>query len=208
MIKSKIYSNDLKNPVVNTLNYKSRNLSDGIQFLLWLCPQCSSTDTIFGHRNKIICRHCKSDWNLSGSLKIKPNAKDLADIKDWNEWQKKEIIDLTNKSADDDVLTKSADVRLKIFKKNSKSLFIKKIIYSKYADGDLVLTKNSLKFIPYDKKGEMIFNMKEIRYFVECVNKFVKFYYQDKPYLIEFKNKNSSRYVYFLKELQKSYSEE
>lgn len=51
-------------------------------------------------------------------------------------------------------------------------------------------------------------DLKEVKYFVECVNKFVKFYYQDKPYTVEFKGKNSSRYIYFIKELQKSYSEE
>ena len=205
IIRSKIYNNELKNPEVNAISYKGNDLSNGIQFLLWKCPACNYSDTIYGHKNKIICRNCGSEWNLNCNLKIEPFINNLKDIKDWSDWQKNEIKESVNKSIDENQeLTKSKNVILRIYKKTKKRLFIKKIIYSEYANGDLILTKSFLKFIPYPNKEEMIFEIKDIKYFVECVNKFVKFYYNDLPFIIEFKNKNSSRYIHFLKELQKN----
>ena len=69
--------------------------------------------------------------------------------------------------------------------------------------GDLVLTKNKLLFKTYDEKNNLNFDIHNIKYYVDCINQYLKFNYKDKIYKIVFNNKNISRYIYFLKLLYK-----
>jgi len=203
-IYGKIYNNELKNPEVNEIEYKSNNLAEGIHNLLWKCPVCEFTDSIMGVRNKIICTRCKTEWELSGNMKIHPHTSGLKDLKDWSEWQKhviKNIVSDAKKGLEG--LTQSFGVEVHEFDVIKKGFFRSRILYKKYADGNILLTKENLIFTPVGNEKKIVFPVKEIKFLVECVNKFIKFYYDNKPYLIKFKNMNSSKYIYFIEELNK-----
>ncbi len=198
IIKDHLYNNDIKNPISQNIIFKGKNLAHGIQFLIWKCPDCYSSDTIYGKKNRIICKKCRSYWELNGNMKINPDKEKFIDLKDWNEWQKDEIKkSINNKNLNE--LTKSIGIDFFIFKKYSKGINKRKMIYEKYSDGDLILNKDKLVFVPYNNKEKLYFDIDKIKYLVECSNKFLRFYYEGNINKIEFKNKNSCRYIYFLR---------
>ncbi len=199
-IKKHLYNNDIKNPILQNVKFKGRNLADGIQYLIWKCPKCSSSDTIYGKKNKIICNKCSSSWTLDGNMRITPNEKKLIDLKDWNEWQKIQIKKIIN-SKNTNELTRTSNVDLNIFIRNSKGLNRRKMIYKKYSKGDLILTKNELIFKPYNDKSKLHFKIHKIKYFVDCINQYLKFHYENKIFQIKFDKKNISRYIYIIKYL-------
>lgn len=203
IIKEHLYNNDLKNPISQNINFKGKNLALGIQFLIWKCPNCNSSDTIYGKKDRIICKKCRSIWELNGNMKIFPDKENFIDLKDWNEWQKNEIKkSINNKNFDE--LTKSTDINFYVFKRYSKGINKRKMIFEEYSKGYLILNKDKLVFVPYNDKGKLYFDINKIKYFVECNNKFLRFYYEGNINKITFNNKNSSRYIYFLRYLQNS----
>jgi 1-acyl-sn-glycerol-3-phosphate acyltransferase len=201
-VKKHIYNNDIKSPILQNVKFIGKNLTHDVQYVLWKCPKCYSIDTIYGKKNTIFCTKCNSQWNLDGNMRITPFIKNLIDLKDWNEWQKEEI-KKTLKSKKINELTKSKNVDLYIFKKYSKGLNKRKIIYKKISTGEIILTNENLIFQSYASKENQYFEIKKLKYFVECINQYLRFHYENNIYKIEFNNKNISRYIYFLRLLYK-----
>lgn len=200
-IKENLYNNDIKNPISQKIEFKGKNLALGIQFLIWKCPNCSSIDSIYGKKDRIICKKCRSMWGVNGNMKISPDKKNFIDLKDWNDWQKDEINKtINNKNLNE--LSKSTNICFYFFKRYGKGLNKRKMIFKKYSDGDLILDRDKLIFTPYENKEKLYFDIDKIKYLVECSNRFLRFNYEGNINKIAFNKKNSSRYMFFLKYLQ------
>ena len=202
-VKEYIYNNDIKNPIFQKINFKGKDLSVGVQFLLWKCPKCNSIDTIYGKKNKVFCSEYNSIWNLDGNMRITPGKINIFDLKDWNEWQKTEIKKILGAKKVNE-LTSTKNVELNIFIRNSKGINKRKMIYEKISEGDLILTRDKLIFKSKNNKNDFYFDIHKIKYFVDCINQYLRFHYKDKIYKIIFNNKNISRYIYFLRYLNKN----
>lgn len=202
-IKTHLYNNELKNKEIQQTTFKGKNLAKGIQYLLWKCPDCQSEDTIYGSNNEIICSKCKSSWILDANMRVSPEINKIKDLKDWSDWQKKEVEELVNVKEIIE-LTKTLDVRLKVFNRYSRGINKMKMIFVDYSQGTIILERKNLIFLPYNKNKRRIgFKIKNINSYVDCVNKFFRFSYDGQIYQLEFGGKNSSKYISFLRALQK-----
>jgi 1-acyl-sn-glycerol-3-phosphate acyltransferase len=220
-IKENIYSNELKNPLVSGVDYKGERLAAGIQYLLWKCPSCGAEESIEGRGDEIRCSRCGHSWKLSGNLRISPKTEAaraasgervaIADIKDWSDWQRSEIAAKVSRAKarggeGAGVLAKSDSVRLETFAGTKRTPFREKQLFREAGQGELVLTKEALT-LSLESGEKLSFETKGIKYYVECMNWFCKFYYEDKPYKLVFDGKNSARYLQLLDELGRSEAE-
>ncbi len=202
MIRDHLYNNDIKNSEVQKTVFRGNNLAEGIQYLVWKCPVCGAEDTIDGNKNRMNCVKCNSDWSLDGNLRVFPAIKGIHDLKDWSDWQKQSIIDAVN-VPQGGVLAKTSGVTLKMFNRYGGFLNRKKMIFDEYSTGEIILEKENLSFVPFDNvKNKMVFNIRAIKSYVDCNNKFFRFGHEKEIYQLLFNGKNSSKYIRFLKELQ------
>ena len=185
------------------MKFKGKDLAKGIQYLLWKCPKCYLEDTISGYENTIECSKCEATWTLNANMRTLPEINGINDLKDWNDWQKKEVEEIV-KVKEINELTITHDVKLKIFNRYSSGINKKKMIFDDYANGTIILERENLIFLPYDKNKRRIdFKIKNIISYVDCINKFFRFNYDGQIYQFIFNGKNSSKYIQFLKALQK-----
>ena len=57
--------------------------------------------------------------------------------------------------------------------------------------------------MPYDiNKAKIYFDIDKIKSYVDCLNKYFRFYYEDKIYQIIFNKKNASKYIWFFTHLK------
>ena len=190
-IEKLIYSNDIKNDELKEYEYSCAEPAAGIQYLLWLCPNCGKSDTIKGVGDEIICTACGDARKLSGHLKIKPEFDTIEDLKDWSDWQKKEIKKKINEK--DDFLTKSKNIKI-------GKRFGKKLVYED--DGDFFLYKDSAVFRSNRKTSERVFPIKKIKYYVDNFNRSFEFSFESDRIALNLMGQNSYKWQCFLKELQ------
>ncbi len=190
-----LYRNDIKDPRLKDVEFKGERLAEGVRFLLWLCPECNKHDSIKGKNNTILCTKCGAKWELNGNLKIAPKNKAGIDLKDWCDWQKKEIVRLCSEKKDS-LITKTTGID--IYERVEK-----KVIF--YCRGNLELYKDKIVFKADDnKKEELEFNIKEVLYYVDNFNDNFQFSYNEKRFKIKINGKNDWKWIYFLKHLQEA----
>jgi 1-acyl-sn-glycerol-3-phosphate acyltransferase len=205
-ISNFLYRNDVKDPELRSYTFGGQDLALGIQYLIWLCPACRSHDTIKGEGNTIICTHCQGRWQLDGYGSINPANEAGVDIKDWSDWQKREIeknVDLENHQKP---ITISKDVELQLVE-GKKELTC--------GAGDLILFKDKTCFLPnipqvhhgplerYDYKEQLVFENKKIQYYIDNFNRNFMFSHGENRYKVFFKGKNACKWIFFFNALQK-----
>ncbi len=64
--------------------------ADGLERILYRCPHCQSENTLKGKGTKIICSHCKKEYELDvfGSLKAVNGKTEFSHIPDWYNWER------------------------------------------------------------------------------------------------------------------------
>jgi 1-acyl-sn-glycerol-3-phosphate acyltransferase len=213
LIKERIYVNDVKSSLATNVKYKGKKLAAGIQYLLWKCPRCEAEGSIAGKGNQVRCAKCGAAWDLSANLRVTPLMKAepglasvIQDLKDWNDWQKAAISNKVNGEAMNGCLAMTEGVRMEVGRGSRKTPFRKKLLFSTVGTGRLRLTREAL-IMDYLNGAEERFDIGEVKYCVECLNKYVKFYYQGIPRRIFFNGQNSYRYIEIMRELREPPSE-
>lgn len=77
-------------------------VAEGVENLLWLCPECGGMDSLYGRDDLIICRQCRREWRLDPDLTIRTGP--FEDLKDWSDWQKSRIPALVEQSDEEEIL--------------------------------------------------------------------------------------------------------
>jgi len=81
--------------------YRSRyGLANGIENMLYLCPQCGSEGTISSEKNRIFCSRCNAAYSVDNTYKISSENKDnplpFSRIDQWYEYQRQCICNEIN----------------------------------------------------------------------------------------------------------------
>lgn len=190
-LKKLIYNNDIKNDKLKEFEYSCKNLAAGVQFLLWLCPECGASDTITGDGDTIRCEACGKEWTLNGHLGISPSFSEGEDLKDWSDWQKKKIMEII--AGDQELLTRS------------RSILIGKRIGKKITfetEGDFILYRNCAVFKPLNGSSETVFPVKEMKYYIDNFNRTFEFTFRGNRIAMNFQGSNACKWQFFLQELQ------
>jgi 1-acyl-sn-glycerol-3-phosphate acyltransferase len=193
-INNFLYTNDVKDPELQKVSFKGKNLAEGIEFLLWLCPACGKHDTINGEGDIIVCKSCGEKWIVDGNQRIEPKNKAGNDLKDWFDWQKTKIKEIIQNSDKESILTKTNNVDIYLPRNYT---------YELYSKGELILYKDKMEFQSSNKEKEkLIFETENILFYADNFNKDFEFNYHKDRIRILFNGKNSNKWIYFFKALQ------
>ncbi|HMB00647.1 MAG TPA: lysophospholipid acyltransferase family protein [Spirochaetota bacterium] len=197
-IKKLLYNNDVKNPALQDITFQCKKPAAGVERLLWLCPHCRTHDSITGSGNLITCSKCHSQWRVDANQRLSPAENSIADLKDWNDWQKKTIPSLWDHAADSEI-TRTDNIILAPLDKQ-------KHVLGKM-QGSLIMYKSKVRFIPESKKhSPVVFTPEKMYFFVDYFNKYSEFVYHKKDFRIYFKRKNALKWIEFLRYIQNYYN--
>jgi 1-acyl-sn-glycerol-3-phosphate acyltransferase len=139
-LKQYITHNDIKDPSNQQVPFTGHDLSDGLELFVWICPYCKSEDALNMHQSSITCTQCNSTWHIDGHCKLTLNngqpIPDIADLWDWSQMHKKEVMNKINSNVFE--LTKNENATLWL--ENDEKVF------ETHSTGILELTKEHLKF--------------------------------------------------------------
>ncbi len=195
-IKTRLYNNDVKNEDMQKIEFKGKKVAEGVRYLLWLCPECMSHDSLYGSDDSIICKSCGKTWKLNANLKVSPAGDFGVDTKDWFDWQIEHIDRIIQEAKDEDILTTANDIEL----------FLPGVdnTYELYSSGNLELYKDKMTFLSDDEdKDDVVYDINDIKFYVDNFNKTFEFNYKDERHRIDFKGKNSNKWIHFFRHLQR-----
>ncbi len=119
------YARQLENPQ----RYKGRNIAEGLDKLLFICPECGAYETISAKGNTVTCSKCKMafSYNEYGML---DNSR-FKTVKELSDWQK-------------DKIRKDAENGKEYFTDNVSVSTVKNHIETNLSAGRLSMTKDTL----------------------------------------------------------------
>ncbi len=112
IINRDLYENAQRHQEELRYKYRGKNLAEGLENYLIICPECGSYDSMVSKGNHFECTCCHTDgiYDEYGQLigdKLKFN-----NVYDWGEWQKKKFDEDLEDKGDDELLFKDTDLIL------------------------------------------------------------------------------------------------
>lgn len=164
-ITEDLYENAYERQSTEMNKYKSKNPAEGLENLIWICPECNTPDKLITKGNKLICTHCNNEivyneYAMLSGCKYKT-------VYEFSEWQNTVVSEYVKKS-----LEFSCDnIKCRIItKESSEFIFEGRLIFSHEGIGfgenmflfekltDLAIHgKNALVFEADKKYYELIF---------------------------------------------------
>lgn len=190
-----LYCNDIKETNIMGCEYRGKKVAEGIGKLLWKCPKCGTYDSITGIGNDIICSNCNSKWELNANQIINPKEKNINDLKDWMEWQKKDLFNLVH----------NKDIEI-LIQKDNIDLYINKVDKNNfYSKGTLKLYRDKI-ILNTDKKDkeDIIIDINKIYLTPLNMDNILFITYEDgKRICLKFKESNGLKFKLMLQKLKK-----
>ena len=123
----------------STINYKGKKLAEGIETMLYACPECGAISTIRSENNKFWCSACGETWTYLDNGFISGGHFTRLDY--WDAWQKQHIKDLRllDKTNDETLLH---DSNWLVLQKKDKYKNIKLGIFETFLFVDRLLIAN------------------------------------------------------------------
>lgn len=173
--------------------YLSDTKAEGIENVLYACPECRSFSTIKGSLNHILCRACKSEWEINEYDEIisynKPT--NYPTIASWHTWERGYLEEILQKDSprylfpfDDGVLFQHAPPHQLILLSNDFSFSATMRAF--------VLHVTSFKMIETPFKGDkIIFNFDDITSIVINAKSTLEFSHKKEIYRVRIKPNQS-----------------
>lgn len=144
LVKKDLYEDAYQKQSQNPIAYKGKNLAEGIEHALCLCPECKQIDTLFSKKNSVFCKNC----NFTTSIDIYGYFDESCKFKtvlQWDEFQQEELKKLIQEKSseksefifsDDEVTLKTvkAEHQEEIIGTGKFSMFTDKVIFNSVKD--------------------------------------------------------------------------
>lgn len=144
LVKKDLYEDAYQKQSQTPIAYKGKNLAEGIEHALCLCPECKQIDTLFSKKNSVFCKNC----NFTTSIDIYGYFDESCKFKtvlQWDEFQQEELKKLIQEKSseksefifsNDEVTLKTvkADHQEEIIGTGKFSMFTDKFIFNSVKD--------------------------------------------------------------------------
>lgn len=114
ILKNDLYENAHTTQKELHKKYKGKGLAEGLENLIFKCPNCGEMDSLRSCKNSLKCEKCNNEFSINEYGEI--SGIDYENISSLNEWQIKEIL----KDIKKDVVYKSDGVLSSIGRDHSK----------------------------------------------------------------------------------------
>lgn len=144
LVKKDLYEDAYQKQSQNPIAYKGKNLAEGIEHALCLCPECKQIDTLFSKKNSVFCKNCDFTTSIDIYGYFDENCK-FKTVLQWDEFQQEELKKLIQKKSseksefifsDDEVTLKTvkAEHQEEIIGTGKFSMFTDKFIFNSVKD--------------------------------------------------------------------------
>lgn len=151
------FSNDAWKETVD-YNFVCDKRAEGIQRLLYMCPNCHRIESMESNGNTVACKHCHAKAEITPKDTIKSKLIKFHNISDWHKWEAKSLYEVDSFEEEDGVLLQIGDLD------NTKELqtISEKIRVSMKDKTITVKTDSNQTFnLNYDKMSSCILNAKQ-----------------------------------------------
>lgn len=144
LVKKDLYEDAYQKQSQNPIAYKGKNLAEGIEHALCLCPECKQIDTLFSKKNSVFCKNCDFTTSIDIYGYFDENCK-FKTVLQWDEFQQEELKKLIREKSseksefifsNDEVTLKTvkADHQEEIIGTGKFSMFTDKFIFNSVKD--------------------------------------------------------------------------
>ena len=144
LVKKDLYEDAYQKQSQTPIAYKGKNLAEGIEHALCLCPECKQIDTLFSKKNSVFCKNCDFTTSIDIYGYFDENCK-FKTVLQWDEFQQEELKKLIQKKSseksefifsNDEVTLKTvkADHQEEIIGTGKVSMFTDKFIFNSVKD--------------------------------------------------------------------------
>lgn len=144
LVKKDLYEDAYQKQSQNPIAYKGKNLAEGIEHALCLCPECKQIDTLFSKKNSVFCKNCDFTASIDFYGYFDESCK-FKTVLQWDEFQQEELKKLIQEKSseksefifsDDEVTLKTvkAEHQEEIIGTGKFSMFTDKFIFNSVKD--------------------------------------------------------------------------
>lgn len=144
LVKKDLYEDAYQKQSQNPIAYKGKNLAEGIEHALCLCPECKQIDTLFSKKNSVFCKNCDFTTSIDIYGYFDESCK-FKTVLQWDEFQQEELKKLIREKSseksefifsDDEVTLKTvkAEHQEEIIGTGKFSMFTDKFIFNSVKD--------------------------------------------------------------------------
>lgn len=144
LVKKDLYEDAYQKQSQNPIAYKGKNLAEGIEHALCLCPECKQIDTLFSKKNSVFCKNCDFTTSIDIYGYFDESCK-FKTVLQWDEFQQEELKKLIQEKSseksefifsDDEVTLKTvkAEHQEEIIGTGKFSMFNDKFIFNSVKD--------------------------------------------------------------------------
>lgn len=144
LVKKDLYEDAYQKQSQNPIAYKGKNLAEGIEHALCICPECKQIDTLFSKKNSVFCKNCDFTTSIDIYGYFDENCK-FKTVLQWDEFQQEELKKLIREKSseksefifsDDEVTLKTvkAEHQEEIIGTGKFSMFTDKFIFNSVKD--------------------------------------------------------------------------
>lgn len=144
LVKKDLYEDAYQKQSQNPIAYKGKNLAEGIEHAICLCPECKQIDTLFSKKNSVFCKNCNFSTNIDVYGYFDESCK-FKTVLQWDEFQQEELKKLIQEKSseksefifsDDEVTLKTvkAEHQEEIIGTGKFSMFTDKFIFNSVKD--------------------------------------------------------------------------
>lgn len=144
LVKKDLYEDAYQKQSQNPIAYKGKNLAEGIEHALCLCPECKQIDTLFSKKNSVFCKNCDFTTSIDIYGYFDESCK-FKTVLQWDKFQQEELKKLIQEKSseksefifsDDEVTLKTvkAEHQEEIIGTGKFSMFTDKFIFNSVKD--------------------------------------------------------------------------
>ena len=162
--------NDFEYARTNNLNFKDKHKAEGLENVLYYCPECHREFTIETKGNKIKCNHCGFSLDILEDYHFNENKYNIHTIHDWYE-----LIKIYEKKNIEKGINLSCEVKIKKFNIDNKKLDEK-------GRGICYLTNNEFRYEGDLKVSNFTISMEHLKALAFSCGEEFECYYNDELY--------------------------
>lgn len=144
LVKKDLYEDAYQKQSQNPIAYKGKNLAEGIEHALCICPECKQIDTLFSKKNSVFCKNCDFTTSIDIYGYFDESCK-FKTVLQWDKFQQEELKKLIQEKSseksefifsDDEVTLKTvkAEHQEEIIGTGKFSMFTDKFIFNSVKD--------------------------------------------------------------------------
>jgi 1-acyl-sn-glycerol-3-phosphate acyltransferase len=195
IVSAAIRKNEIKDAIREGRSFECAGCAEGVERLLWRCPVCGRADTLRGAGDVVSCRACAARWELDANCRVRPlnisrslHAADIADLKDWSDWQARTLPEFARVPARNAPALSSEGVVLSRREGQAALRIGSGRLYLKgWGKGSELVFEAS--------GGRTVFEASAIRGFVDNFNEFSEFDHRGQRWRLEFRGGNALKWA-------------